>query len=75
MKVIVGYINYKEIEVSEEYAFLRENPVWSCLRENTRQEYHKKLYELEREVAKNLPDTAELHTISDGETGELLVEY
>lgn len=75
MKVIVGYINYKEIEVSEEYAFLRENPVWSSLRENTRQEYRKKLNELEQEVAKSLPETAELSSISDGETGELLIEY
>ncbi len=70
MKIIVSYttIAHKEIEVSDDYAILRNDPDWY--------EWSKSADALEREIKQNvLPEGSDLYTVSDGETGEILVEY
>lgn len=75
MKIIVSYttVEHKEIEVSNDYTILRDEPDWGGPNWD---EWNKSADALEREIKQNvLPKGSDLCAISDGETGELLVEY
>ena len=75
MRIIVSYttIAHKEIEVSDDYAILRDEPNWGGPNWD---KWNERADALEREIKLNvLPFGSDLCTVSDGETGEVLVEY